>query len=309
MGTRMAPSFANLFMGLLEKSFLESQTLKPFKWLRFIDDIFLIWQHGMDSLLSFLNNLNLFSSLKFTWTISHESLTFLDVDVFLSNNSLNTKIHIKNTNSMQYLHYNSCHPMHIKRSVPKSLALRAKNLCSNQVDFNNYISKLSNALSSRGYPEKLINHQVNKQKNSESSVNSTDPKLITRYFPGLHKLNRILKVAYPILQSNQETSSLFSKAPKVIFSKPPNLQNILSRPKFNFTSPQISECKPCETTRCGTCKILEPAKTFVSSSTSKEYPIRGSMNCNSANVIYQLTCKKCPKDYIGKTITPLRQNH
>ncbi len=164
MGTRMAPSFANLFMGRLEESFLQSQPLKPFKWFRFIDDIFLIWQHGMETLLSFLNNLNLFSSLKFTWTISHESLTFLDVDVFLQNDTLKTKIHIKNTNNMQYLHYTSCHPMHVKRSVPKSLAIRAKNLCSDQADFNNYISKLSCALSDRGYPQKLIDNQVNKPK-------------------------------------------------------------------------------------------------------------------------------------------------
>ncbi len=113
-------------------------------------------------------------------------------------------------------------------------------------------------------------------------------------------------MAFPILESNQETANLFSKAPKVIFSKPANLQNILSRPKFNFPKPRDSECKPCDTPRCGTCKILQPAKSFVSSSTKKEYPIRGSINCNSANVIYQLTCKSCPKDYIGKTITPLR---
>jgi len=38
MGTRMAPSYANLFMGKLETSFLQQQTIQPLCWLRYIDD-------------------------------------------------------------------------------------------------------------------------------------------------------------------------------------------------------------------------------------------------------------------------------
>lgn len=38
----MAPSYANLFMGFLEKSFLLSQHLQPLVYLRYIDDFFLI---------------------------------------------------------------------------------------------------------------------------------------------------------------------------------------------------------------------------------------------------------------------------
>ncbi len=58
--------------------------------------------------------------------------------------------------------------------------------------------------------------------------------------------------------------------------------------------------------RCGTCKILLPANTFDSGTTGKEYPIKGNIDCNTSNVLYQLKCKICSKDYIGKTITPLR---
>lgn len=306
MGTRMAPSYANLYMGLLEKSFLAKQELQPFTWIRFIDDIFLIWQHGIESLLFFLNDLNLFSPLNFNWKISQEFITFLDVDIYLKDNSLKTKIHVKETNKMQYLHYTSCHPMHIKKSIPKGLSIRAQNLCSDQVDFNNYINKLTCALSNRGYPSKLINNQIKSPKTNTNNIGLNDPKFITNYFPGLYKINKILKVAFPILQNHQDTRNLFSTPPKVIFSTPPNLQNILSRPKLNYKQPQISECKPCNTPRCGTCKILQPAKSFSSSSTNMEYPIHGNINCNSKNIVYQLICKNCPKDYIGKTTTPLR---
>ena len=39
MGIEMAPSYANIFEGRLEKQLLQSVTPKPLSWLRFIDDI------------------------------------------------------------------------------------------------------------------------------------------------------------------------------------------------------------------------------------------------------------------------------
>jgi hypothetical protein len=66
MGTRMAPSYANIVMGRLEEKFLNSQTQKPSMWIRFIDDIFMIWPHGQTALTKFINNLNNCSPLKFT---------------------------------------------------------------------------------------------------------------------------------------------------------------------------------------------------------------------------------------------------
>jgi hypothetical protein len=39
MGTKMAPSYTNIFMGRLERNLLQSAPYKPFSWLRFIVDI------------------------------------------------------------------------------------------------------------------------------------------------------------------------------------------------------------------------------------------------------------------------------
>ena len=50
MGTKMAPSYANIFMGRLERRLLQSVILKPFSWLRFIDDIDMEWTHGRETL-------------------------------------------------------------------------------------------------------------------------------------------------------------------------------------------------------------------------------------------------------------------
>ena len=54
MGTKLAPSYANLFMTKLEEKYVYTYPLQPQLWKRFIDDIFMIWPHGMDSLLEFI---------------------------------------------------------------------------------------------------------------------------------------------------------------------------------------------------------------------------------------------------------------
>ena len=47
MGTRLAPSYANIFMGDLEERLLDKYEKTPYLWVRFIDDIFAIWTHSL----------------------------------------------------------------------------------------------------------------------------------------------------------------------------------------------------------------------------------------------------------------------
>ena len=50
MGTMMAPCFASLFMAELEMDFLGSCDLAPLIWLRFLDDMFMVWNHSEQEL-------------------------------------------------------------------------------------------------------------------------------------------------------------------------------------------------------------------------------------------------------------------
>ena len=79
MGTKMAPAYANMFMGRLEKQLLMSDTMRPFSWLRFIDDIDMKWLHGRDNLDTFLQEANSFhSTIRFTAEVSNDKHLFLD---------------------------------------------------------------------------------------------------------------------------------------------------------------------------------------------------------------------------------------
>ena len=94
MGTCMAPNYANLFMGFFETNLLNSFNLKPTIWIRYIDDIFIIWNHGKSKLLEFISFANsLHQSIKFTHCISNISIDFLDITVHKTNeNRLETDL-------------------------------------------------------------------------------------------------------------------------------------------------------------------------------------------------------------------------
>ncbi|PIK56552.1 hypothetical protein BSL78_06520 [Apostichopus japonicus] len=165
MGTKMAPSFANIFMGNLEKEFLSRQNLKPHTWLRYIDDIFMIWTHGEANLKLFIDDINSFHhTIKFTADFSGHGVHFLDTTVTLQNGSLKTDLFNKPTNKHNYLLPSSCHPRHCTRNIPYSQALRIRRICSSEVDFDSRTKELSQHLLNRQYFRGTIENAIKKAK-------------------------------------------------------------------------------------------------------------------------------------------------
>ena len=131
IGTRMAPSYANIFMDRLERQLISQAVIKPHTWWRFIDDIFIIWTEGEESLRTFIEYLNkAHRTIKFTYQWSYEEVPFLDVRVINNHGKVETDVYIKPTDSHQYLHRSSCHPMACKKSIPYAQALRLRRICS-----------------------------------------------------------------------------------------------------------------------------------------------------------------------------------
>ncbi|XP_041472561.1 uncharacterized protein LOC121421826 [Lytechinus variegatus] len=115
MGTRMAPSFACLFMTKLEQQMLDSAPCRPWIWWRYIDDIFFIWTREEDSLHTFIDHINSFHrTIKFTSDFSQQETHFLDVTVQKKPNGITTTLYTKPTYTHQYLHSPSCHPVTAK---------------------------------------------------------------------------------------------------------------------------------------------------------------------------------------------------
>ena len=157
MGTRMAPNYAIIFMHKIESELLEKSPLKPKFFKRFIDDIFLIWPHGEETLTEFKQMINNHHpTIKFTEEHSTTEIPFLDTLVFKECNKLLTKVYHKKTDRKQYLHYKSSYPLNQKDTVPYGLLIRTRTICSKDKDFKIEATAIVSSLLKRGYPDKIL---------------------------------------------------------------------------------------------------------------------------------------------------------
>ena len=64
-------------MDKMEIEFLEAEDIKPWVWLTYINDIFIIWTESKNKLACFLKQLNIFhSNLKLMHVRSKTSVSF-----------------------------------------------------------------------------------------------------------------------------------------------------------------------------------------------------------------------------------------
>ena len=162
MGKKFAPNYANLFMANWEAEALKTCEKQPLVYLRFLDDIFVIWTHSEADFWTFFETLNSHHpSIKLKSETSSESVDFLDVTVFKgtkfsSENVLDTKVFFKPTDTHELLHKKSFHPKHTFAGILKSQILRYHRICSNFSDFEDSCCTLFNVLRTRGYSKRLL---------------------------------------------------------------------------------------------------------------------------------------------------------
>ena len=117
-------------MDELERDFLQTQDHQPLLWLRYIGDIFFISTHVEKKLQNFLEKRNNFyPKIKFTHESNKENISFLNLNVKLSDEPLETDWYIKPTDRHQYLQYSFSHPEHTKRSIVFSQGARVSRTC------------------------------------------------------------------------------------------------------------------------------------------------------------------------------------
>ena len=138
MGTKMAPAFANLFFCPFRSECFEKCPISPphvvsLHWWYFYD-----LDCSLDNLKIFIDYLNnIHPTIKFTSSQCSTNVSFLDVNVSLTNaGNISTDLYTKPTDKHQHLLYSSCHPLHTKNAIPFSLALRLRRICSTDETFN-----------------------------------------------------------------------------------------------------------------------------------------------------------------------------
>ena len=184
MGTKMAVAFANIFMADIETKMISQSKTKPIEWKRFIDDIFSLWDSDKKEINLFIEQANNFHpTIKFTAEISDNETTFLDTIIFKGERFRNESIldirtQYKPTETFQYTHFTSSHPLGVKRGFTKSEALRLLRTNSSEMTFDesilNFKSRLTTRIPAR---DNVIGSQLRKktvsstkEKNSQTNV-------------------------------------------------------------------------------------------------------------------------------------------
>ena len=118
MGTICTPSYANIFMSESEEKHIYPLIkTKSVIYLRYIDNIFMVWIKCESELRHFMNEINQkHQSVKCDFKFSKESIEFLGTLVYMdSKKRLQTTLHKKPTDCQNYLHAKSAHPFSLKK--------------------------------------------------------------------------------------------------------------------------------------------------------------------------------------------------
>jgi hypothetical protein len=106
---------SNIFMEHFEKIALDTADHKPAKWLRYVDDIFMVLPHGPARLQQFLQYLNsLRPTIKFLTEVEDiTTLPFLDILVMKRGPNLAMKVYQKPSHTGCYLLFKCNHPHYV----------------------------------------------------------------------------------------------------------------------------------------------------------------------------------------------------
>ena len=183
MRTNSSPSFANIYSGKFEERFIYPIIQNLHKiYLRYNDDIFMIWTGTKEQFHTFINELsNKHLSIKFgDYKISDTEVNFLDTKVYIDeHNRLQTTLYRKPTDRQNYLHRTSEHPESLKANIRYSQALRIKRICSTDNDLHQSCKSLQEKFIKRGYNEEEVSKQINKAKEKprkKKKKNHPNPK-------------------------------------------------------------------------------------------------------------------------------------
>ena len=322
MGTKCAPSFANLFMGEFEENFIYNRIQDKYDaFLRFIDDIFMVWTGTRAELNAFMEEINkVHPSIKFDFQTSTTQINFLDTTVFIENNQLFTKTYTKPTDKHAYLHKTSYHPYSLKSSIIYSQVLRTKRICTKPDDYANSISKLFQSFRDRGYNDEELNTGFNKAANKnrddllkyKAKRKSNRIPLILTYNQQLPDIKKVIDNNWKILGVNNKLSQCFAEPPIIAYRRNKNLKDILGQTKIingeisRNSRRSLQRCSPCHSRPDNLCckQVLNTA-TFKSTKTKKEFSIYHKATCKSSFVVYLLECQKCNLQYVGKSETSM----
>ena len=133
-------------------------------FLRNLDDIGILWDHGRNQVETFLETLNINSpAVKLTSRVEQHSIDFLGITIYKGTRTketglLETNVFFKRTDTHQSLHKSSFHPKHTLDGISKYQIVRFYRTCNGRQEFDHACSALfdTDTLRARGYSKAFL---------------------------------------------------------------------------------------------------------------------------------------------------------
>ena len=209
-------------------------------------------------------------------------------------------------NLQTYLLHSSNHPYHTKKSIPYSLALRLRCICSTEIALEKRFKELQHYLVKSGYKERFVKQQIDRTRQIPRQQALQEHKrdnkcdivpFVIMYNPAQPNIQKILHSKQPLLHSSDRCKEIFKETLVVGYRRSPNLRDLLVRAKLKSLNPPPSF--PPGSFRCNSrhgCLIRphieDGKKLYTFTSTGETHEIKQHITCNSTNLTYMIECKK-----------------
>ena len=163
MGGCISPTMANAFLCHHEKKWLENcpEDFKPVLYRRYVDDSFLLFkeQSHVNRFYEYLNTQH--ERIEFTCELEDKnSLPFLDILITKENNTFNTSMYRKPTNTGLGMKFNSAISNKYKFNLIDCMIDRAYKINSTMYGFTQEIMKLKRHFAQNNFNQFSINERI-----------------------------------------------------------------------------------------------------------------------------------------------------
>ena len=337
MGSHDSPPYASLAVGYVEKETYErlnsmhGETMANYvrKMLRrFLDDVFMKWKMslGQTSILyDVINNID--PKIKFTME-NGKSVPFLDVAFTVeTDGSLSTDIYYKETDSHNYVPFNSFHPKKTLTNVPYTLARRICTIVSKPGRRDERLEEMRGDLKKKFYPDGVISCGINRalaisrddllrQSNRATTETRDIPFVFTNNSCNPNVIDSIRNGADVLLPSDRMRKVMSDRRIIAARRQPQNIRSMLFRPRFDTNQSSVKgSVKPCKSDPnrkigpgqpCRCCDLIDECSSIRFHNSTENFEIRHHFTCDSSNLLYALTCGNCGLNYIGQTERTVR---
>jgi len=176
MGSSISPIIAEIFLSQFEIDYVKTYKYTPKFYCRYVDDVFMVWEHGEHNLLTFIEYLNsCYPSINFKLELMcNNSINFLDINISIDSNSkLKFLPFYKPTHTGTYLHKTSFHPLSQKIGLYFNMFYKLNYLNISGIDLNKEINTIINFGIKSGFSRNIMINIFNKTKYNINLRNTT----------------------------------------------------------------------------------------------------------------------------------------